>query len=80
MQRKISSVVLYLRIGNTESRRLETRMREHMDGYEKGDKNSPFSENNDLLHRDEHFQTGVKIIAKCFGKPSRGMIIEAVLK
>ena len=50
-----------------------------MDDWAKGVQSSPLVRHKELFHPNDDFQIDVKILAKCFGKPSRRMITEAVL-
>ena len=53
------------------------RLKEHVgDG---GSKDKPLKRHNELFHGGGDVDMGVKILAQCFGNPSRKMISEAVL-
>ena len=55
------------------------RVGEHFEGLEGEDPSTPLFRHKELYHPDEEFSVEVKVLAKCFGKPSRRMITEAVL-
>ena len=61
--------------GRSEFERVE----EHFKGLEDEDPSTPLFRHKELYHPNEDFSVEVKVLAKCFGKPSRRMITEAVL-
>ena len=50
-----------------------------MNDWARGEASSFLKRHKDLYHPDEDFDVDVKILAKCYGKPSRRLITEAVM-
>ena len=61
------------------SRSAYERIGEHIDDWSKGLDGSPLAKHQELFHPNETFGIEVKILSRCFGKPSRRMITESVL-
>ena len=58
-------------------RSIYRRVKEHSD--EGGAEDKPMKRHRELFHEGAEFDVGCKVIAQCFGKPSRRMITEAVM-
>ena len=52
---------------------------EHLVAWAEGDDECPLQRNANLYHGGGQYETSIRILAKCFGKPSRRLITEAVL-
>ena len=52
---------------------------EHVDDWRREDLSCPLYRHQELFHQNEDFDFEVKILSKCFGKPTRRMITEAVM-
>ena len=52
---------------------------EHVEAWDEGDDKCPLQRHSNLYHGGEKFQCNLEILAKCYGRPSRRMITEAVL-
>ena len=50
-----------------------------MEAWENGDDECPLQRHANLYHDGGQFEASVKILARCFGKPSRRLITEAVM-
>ena len=55
------------------------RNNEHMEAWEQGEDECPLQRHSNLYHGGRRFNVDLEVIAKCYGKPSRRMITEAVL-
>ena len=55
------------------------RSKEHIEAWVRGEDDCPLRRHANLYHRGEEFGASVKVISKCYGKPSRRMITEAVM-
>ena len=60
-------------------RSISERDKEHMEAWDKGNNECPFQRHSNLYHNGDRFTTRLNILAKCYGKPSKRMITEAVL-
>ena len=60
------------------SRAIYSRTKEHENDLRKKKKGAPLTRHSELYHGGNPFEYDVKIIAKCFGKPTRRLITEAV--
>ena len=61
------------------SRSVYERNKEQLKQWEEGDDECPLQRHSNLYHNGGHFVAEVKVLAKCYGKPSRRLITEAVL-
>ena len=61
------------------SRSSNTRTKEHHDDLTNEKEGSPFYKHKQLFHHSENCSFTVKILARCFGKPSRRLITESVM-
>ena len=61
------------------SRSMYERNKEHMEAWERRDDESPLQRHSNIYHEGERFDVDLKILAKCYGRPSRRMITEAVM-
>ena len=52
---------------------------EHMEAWEQGDDECPLQRHSNLYHGGERFEVELKVVAKCYGRPSRRMVTEAVM-
>ena len=55
------------------------RNKEQIEAWEAGEDDSPLQRHANLFHDGGHFDAEIKIIARCYGKPSRRLITEAVM-
>ena len=55
------------------------RCKEHLLAWIAGEDDCPLQRHANLHHNGGHFEASVKIIAECYGRPSRRMITEAVV-
>ena len=60
-------------------RSIYERNKEHIESWEKGEDDCPLQRHANLYHGGGNFVAELKIIAKCYGKPSRRLITEAVM-
>ena len=60
-------------------RTIYERNREHMDAWDNGFDECPLQRHSNLFHNGERFDVEVKVVAKCYGRPTRRMVTEAVL-
>ena len=60
-------------------RSIHERMREHFDDLEKKKENSPLWQHSIEHHDSRKFPVTLKILSRCFGKPTRRLITEAVM-
>ena len=61
------------------SRSVYERNKKQLKQWEEGDDECPLQRHSNLYHNGGHFVAEVKVLAKCYGKPSRRLITEAVL-
>ena len=52
---------------------------EHVEAWEEGNDECPLQRHSNLYHGGEKFDFRLEILAKCYGRPSKRMITEAVL-
>ncbi len=54
---------------------------EHIDAWEEGDDECPLQRHGNIYHQDTggQFEASIRVVARCFGKPSRRLITEAVM-
>ena len=77
---QLSCTVCLTRMYRGQTSRSEfERLKEHLDDLDRERPGTPLYRHKQLFHPDEEFSINVKILSKCFGKPSRRMITEAVL-
>ena len=50
-----------------------------MKDWEDGNRKCPLVKHQELYHPNENFEVDAKVLYKCFGKPTRRLITEAVL-
>ena len=55
------------------------RHREHMEAWDQGVDDCPLQRHSNLFHNGERYNVDLKVVARCYGKPSRRMITEAVM-
>ena len=55
-----------------------TRTGEHVADWRRGDVKCPLYRHSTIYHQGQEFEFGMKILARCYGKPSRRRISEAV--
>ena len=60
-------------------RSIYERDREHIESWEKGDDESPLQRHANIYHGGGNYVAELKVLAKCYGKPSKRLITEAVL-
>lgn len=60
-------------------RSLYERTKEQVESWERGEEDCPLQRHSVLYHDGEDFQTKVKVLAECYGKPSKRLITEAVM-
>ena len=60
-------------------RSMNERMNEQFAYWERGVENNPLTRHSELYHNGEKFDVEVKVEARCYGKPSRRYITEAVM-
>ena len=60
-------------------RSMYERGKEHLEAWEAADDECPLQRHANIYHEGGHFEAEVKIIARCYGKPSRRLITEAVM-
>ena len=60
------------------SRSIYERNREHLEACEKEDDDCPLQRHANVYHNGGHFVAELKVLAECYGKPSRRLITEAV--
>ena len=51
---------------------------EHMGSWEREEDECPFQRHSNLYHDGQKFSLDIKVLAKCYGKPTKRMITEAV--
>ena len=61
------------------SRSMYERTREHMNDWTQGDDRCPLVRHSVLYHSSDDFEFNIRVIGKCYGKPSRRLITEAVM-
>jgi predicted small metal-binding protein len=61
------------------SRSVYERDNEHIELWEKGDDECPLQRHANMYHNGGHFVAELRVLARCFGKPSRRLITEAVM-
>ena len=77
---QLSCTVCLTRMYRGQTSRSEfERLKEHLDDLDNEKPGTPLFRHKELFHPDGEFSIDVKILSKCFGKPSRRMITEAVL-
>ena len=54
------------------------RLKEHASNSGQGAEDKPLNRHRELYHGGRNFEVGCKVLAQCYGKPSRRMINEAV--
>ena len=59
-------------------RSLYHRNNEHLAAWEMGDDECPLQRHSNIYHDGQDYSVNLKILAKCYGKPSKRMITEAV--
>ena len=52
---------------------------EHMNAWDESDDECPLQRHSNLYHNGGHFEVELQVVAKCYGRPSRRMVTEAVL-
>ena len=67
------------RYRGTTAQSVYERTGEEVSAWEKEDTKSPLWKHSLSDHNGRRFEVGVKVLAKCYGKPSRRKITEAVL-
>ena len=55
------------------------RLGEHVRDWNRGVETNPLLKHSHLFHDGQRFDFGVKILKRCYGRPSRRLITEAVL-
>ena len=60
-------------------RSIYERDKEHIESWEKGDDECPLQRHANIYHGGGNFVAELKILSKCYGKPSKRLITEAVL-
>ena len=61
------------------SRSIYERNKEHLESWIKKDDECPLQRYANVHHNGGHYVAELKVLAKCYGKPSRRMITESVL-
>ena len=61
------------------SRSIYERNKEHQESWIKKDDECPLQRHANMHHNGRHYVAELKVLAKCYGKPSRRMITESVL-
>ena len=54
------------------------RSKEHITAWNEGDDECPLQRHSNIYHNGNRFDVLLRIVAKCYGKPSRKLITEAV--
>ena len=65
-------------VGQT-GRSMYERMKEHFSNWEMKKEDSPLWQHSMEHHQSEPFPVEIKVMRRCFGKPTRRMITESVL-
>ena len=63
----------------TTGRSIYERIGEHIESWRKKEENSPLQKHAETYHDGEEFEIELKIVAECFGNPSKRLITEAVV-
>ena len=50
-----------------------------MEAWDQGVDDCPLQRHSNLVHNGERYNVDLKVVARCYGKPSRRMITEAVM-
>ena len=50
-----------------------------MEAWDQGIDDSPLQRHSNLYHNGERYNVDMKLVARCYGKPSRRMLTEAVM-
>ena len=50
-----------------------------MEAWERGEDECPLQRHSNLYHDGNRFTNDIKVVTKCYGKPSKRMITEAVM-
>ena len=60
-------------------RSIYERNKEHMEAWNRGDDEEPLQRHSNIYHEGERFDVKLNVLAKCYGRPSKRMITEAVM-